>query len=436
MKFINDEVINTNNINSNEYQRCLVLAEIENQINRHYELEKVLNSIVDATSKYLPATGGSSICLWNAKDEEYYISAANVPGEDRNVTAQRVRKKGGATRWIIDNCRPFIMPDIKKDPFIANTLLSETGLNAYAGVPLLHEGKAIGVLYALDKKPRDYSKEDIDFLNELANRAAVAILKVQVYEELRKTNQMLAEKTQMLEQANRELKDFAHVISHDLKSPLYAVSTVVQWLIKDHSEKLDEDGKSLVKLIEKRMYQMKNLIEGILRYSSIGQISTDFEEINLNKLIHEVIDMLNCPENIQIIVQENLPKLFFEKIRIHQIFQNLISNAINAIDKDCGKITISYMDKGNNHLFKITDNGVGIEPGHFKSIFKMFFKNPLAKNKEKSTGIGLSVVKKIIDLYKGEIWFESERNVGTTFYFTLPKTTFVCDNLNDEEEIK
>ncbi len=416
--------INENNIkdfDANLYSRRLVLAEIENVINRPYELQVVLDSIVEATRQYLPASGGASICLWDKENEEYFISSSNVEGQSKTVTAQRVRKKGGATRWIIDNCQPIIMPDIRTDPFTANPLLYETHLKAYAGVPLLYEGKAMGVLYALDKNVREYSGEDVSFLFELANRASVAISKVQVYEQLRKANQMLAEHGKMLEQANRELKDFAHVISHDLKAPLYAVSGLVQWLIKDHSTNINADGQKMLKLIEKRMFQMKDLIEGILKYSGIGIVGDNYETIDLGQLICEIIEMLEKPAHIKIEIQQNMPAIIIEKIKIHQVFQNLISNAINAIDKEYGIINISYDDLGSHYKFSIKDNGVGIEESHLDKVFKMFYKNPQKKNKEASTGIGLSVVKKIIELYGGKIWCESEKGIGTTFYFTLPK---------------
>ena len=144
------------------------------------------------------------------------------------------------------------------------------------------------------------------------------------------------------------------------------------------------------------------------------------EKIDLNDLVKGVIDLLAVPDNIKITIEDKLPEYTANRTRLTEVFQNLLSNPIKYIDKPEGIIKISCTDEGNEWKFGITDNGPGIEEKNFEKIFKIFQMLD-AKPSDQSTGIGLTIVKKIIDLYKGRIWVESEKGKGTTFYFTLPK---------------
>lgn len=188
------------------YQRQAALAEIELSINQQYELQATLNHITVVVTELLPATGGSSVILWDGEHEEFYVSASTVPGQPPQMTAKRVRRQGGATRWIVENREPVIVSDIRHDPFTANQMLPEYALHAYAGIPLLIDDRAIGVLYALDNHIREYSEDDLNFLHSLANRAALVIEKVRLYEELRAANQKLQQESMEKAQVIDELQ--------------------------------------------------------------------------------------------------------------------------------------------------------------------------------------------------------------------------------------
>lgn len=177
------------------YRRQAALAEIELSINQPDELQATLNRITQVATELLPASGGASVLLWNAESEAFYVSASTVPGQPPQMTAKRVRQQEGATRWIVDHREPVIVSDIRHDPFTANRMLPEYGLHAYAGIPLLAQGQAIGVLYALDNHIREYTEDDLSFLDSLASRAALVIEKVRLYEELRTANQKLREES-------------------------------------------------------------------------------------------------------------------------------------------------------------------------------------------------------------------------------------------------
>jgi signal transduction histidine kinase len=238
--------------------------------------------------------------------------------------------------------------------------------------------------------------------------------------ERKKAEQRQAQLLEQLEKINKELNDFAYVISHDLKAPLRGIKTLTEWITTDYADKLDENGKEQMNLLERRVDRMHNLIDGVLQYSRVGRVKEDMVQINLNELIPEVIDSLAPPENISITIETKLPTIKYEQTRIMQVFQNLLSNAIKYMDKPQGQIKIGCIEENGFWKFSVADNGPGIEEKYFEKIFQMF-QTLAPRDESESTGVGLTVVKKIIEMYKGSVWVESEVGNGSTFFFTLPK---------------
>ncbi|MDO9033934.1 MAG: ATP-binding protein [Methanoregula sp.] len=222
-----------------------------------------------------------------------------------------------------------------------------------------------------------------------------------------------------LEIANNELKDFAYIVSHDLKAPLRAIGSLSQWLYADYKDKIDPDGKVQLDLLVNRVNRMQSLIEGILEYSRVGRVSEVKVTINSNTLLREIIDSLSPPSHISIVVDSPLPDIYYEKTRIRQVFANLIGNAIKYMDKPQGEIHIGCMQDGSYWKFSVKDNGPGIDKKYYERVFQIF-QTLHARDEVESTGIGLTIVKKIIEMYGGKIWIESELGKGSTFYFTIP----------------
>ncbi|MER3446129.1 MAG: hypothetical protein C4291_04495 [Candidatus Dadabacteria bacterium] len=223
-----------------------------------------------------------------------------------------------------------------------------------------------------------------------------------------------------LESVNQELNDFAYIVSHDLKAPLRAIGSLANWILADYTDKFDEDGKEQMNLLLSRVKRMHDLIEGILQYSRVGRIREDKIEINLNELVTGVIDIIASPENINVKIENELPTIMCEKTRIQQVFQNLLSNAIKFMDKPKGEVKIGCIENDGYWRFSVADNGPGIDEKHFAKIFQIF-QTLSPRDEFESTGIGLSVVKKIVEMYGGKIWVESKVGYGSTFFFTLPK---------------
>ncbi|WP_346750207.1 PAS domain-containing protein [Splendidivirga corallicola] len=230
-----------------------------------------------------------------------------------------------------------------------------------------------------------------------------------------------------IKKTNEELKDFAHIVSHDLKAPLRAINSLAQWIVQDYKDRLDENGQKQFELLIGRVKKMEQLIDGILQYSRAGQSNEERESVNLDELLLDVIDLISPPEHIKVEIKGSLPRISAERTRLQQVFQNLISNAIKYNDKEEGRVWISCENVNNFWQFGISDNGPGIEESHFDKIFQIF-QTLQSQSTYESTGIGLTIVKKTVELYGGKIWLESEIGKGTTFYFTIPIQ-------NQEEEV-
>ncbi|MHC4062215.1 MAG: sensor histidine kinase [Planctomycetota bacterium] len=237
-----------------------------------------------------------------------------------------------------------------------------------------------------------------------------------------------------VESINQELKDFAYVVSHDLKAPLRGIRTLADWLSTDFADKLDENGKEQMNLLLVRVERMHSLINGVLQYSRVGRVKEEETQVNLNELITDVIDMVAAPENMTITVENELPVLGCEKTAIVQVFQNLLSNAVKYIDKPKGQIQIGCVEETDFWKFSVTDNGPGIEEKHFERIFRIF-QTLSPRDELESTGIGLTVVKKILELHGGRVWVESKMGEGTTFFFTLPKSRKEVEDAEVEANI-
>lgn len=221
-----------------------------------------------------------------------------------------------------------------------------------------------------------------------------------------------------LAKSNNELQEYAHIVSHDLKSPLRSINALISWIKEDNQEVLDAGSLQNIALIETTLEKMEQLITDILNYSSIGAEINVSENVDTNELVKELKQILFFPEHISLIIKSKLPVIKGDQTKLQQLFQNLISNAVKFIDKDKGLIEIDVIDKKSFYEFSVKDNGIGIEPKYHEKIFKIF--HSLNRSKE-STGIGLSIVKKIVDLHDGNIWLKSKPGLGTTFFFSLKK---------------
>lgn len=218
---------------------------------------------------------------------------------------------------------------------------------------------------------------------------------------------------------NKEIRDFINIVSHDLKAPLRAISQLASWIADDNKDRLDEKGKEHLDLLLMRTRRMHNMLDGLLEYSNAGRIRGEAVQVDTGKIISEVIKSIASPENIHFLVHD-LPKITIDPHQISLIFKHLIENSVRFMDKPEGTIEIGFGDLGSSWELFVKDNGKGIEERHFERIFQIF-QTLSPRDQLESIGVGLAIVKKLVELNGGNVAIESEIGKGSTIRFKLPK---------------
>jgi signal transduction histidine kinase len=229
----------------------------------------------------------------------------------------------------------------------------------------------------------------------------------------------LSKNISLLKRSNEELDQFAHIVSHDMKSPLRGINNVVTWIEEDHKHELSPKVDQYLHIIKERIVRGENLIEGILSYARVGREDLERETVDLNLLVSEILENLPADKGIRVEVMP-LPILYSEKFLLFQVFSNLIGNAIKYNDKELGRVKVYCEEHLSEYEFFVEDNGIGIAAPYHKKIFTIF-QTLSDRGTTTSTGVGLAIVKKILDGKKKNILLRSEPGKGSLFSFTWPK---------------
>lgn len=353
----------------------------------------------------------------------YEWCAKDIAPEIDNL--QEVSLNDFIPEWIDahKNGEAFYAEDVsllpKDGEFGLRAILESQGIKSLITIPKIKNNELIGFVgFDSVKKIHQYSENEKNILFVFANMLVNIIQRKENEEFIKEQEQKKEELLNYLSIQNEELNDYAQAVSHDLKAPLINIHTLVNWFIEDNKEALGENFFNPLKEVLFNVEKMDLLIKGILAYSSIDKLESEDRPIHLNTMIDEVLKTILIPSNIEIKIQENLPVLYGNTLKFKQVFQNLIQNAIKYNDKENGIIEVGFTEKNEYFEFFVKDNGIGIHPDYFHKIFKVFTK---LESTSSSSGIGLSIVKKIIQSYDGSIWVESKEGKGTTFYFTILK---------------
>jgi PAS domain S-box-containing protein len=381
------------------------------------DINEIAREIVNNIAEYLD-TKDCVIYLvdHNNGTLEQIASYGDKSDYDKNNNGSIVLSIGqGIVGNVVQTRTSEIIKDTSKDD---RYIIEDEQRFSEITVPIMSEGKVIGIIDSEHKDENFYTQEHITTLESIASLVAIKLRTAVSIRERKKAEAQTEQLLKELEKSNDSLQEYAHVVSHDLKSPLRSINALMSWIKEDNDGKFDEASLQNFGLIEMTLEKMEQLISEILLYSSVDSETLENQDVDLNLLIEGLKHILFIPSHISIIVRNNLPIVFGERAKLQQLFQNLISNAIKFNNKKKGIIEINFSEKKSFYQFSIKDNGLGIEKKFHDKIFKIF--HSLNESKE-STGIGLSIVKKIVDLHEGQIWLESEPEKGTTFFFTLKK---------------
>ncbi len=247
---------------------------------------------------------------------------------------------------------------------------------------------------------------------------------VELQQRVQERTAELANKATALERINQELDQFAYVVSHDLKAPLRAIANLSEWIEEDIADSLTDDTRKQMTLLRGRVARMNDLIHGILQYSRVGRIDDDVESVDVNELLQEIIAGLVVPEGFVINIAPDMPVFETARIPLSQVFANLLSNAIKYHHQPGqGHVEVGVRKVDDEfYEFSVRDDGPGIAPEYHEKVFGIF-QTLNARDEVESTGVGLSIVKKIVETQGGKIIIESAEGEGSTFRFTVPKTT-------------
>jgi PAS domain S-box-containing protein len=236
---------------------------------------------------------------------------------------------------------------------------------------------------------------------------------------LRSSEQRFRELAEMLEARNRELDQFAYVTSHDLKAPLRGIANLAQWVEEDLGDAVTDEARQHLDLLRGRVTRMEGLIDAILQYSRVGRIAGAVERVDVAELVDDVVDLLAPSETVSVTVEPGMPVLLTERLPLQQVFQNLIGNALKHGGTDV-RVSVSCRERGNHYEFAVADDGPGIPPQYHERIFGIF-QTLASRDKVEGSGLGLALIKKIVEHQNGRVWLESAPGTGSTFFFSWPR---------------
>jgi two-component system sensor kinase len=299
--------------------------------------------------------------------------------------------------------------------------------------PIFVRGRATACFYVLHRRVAGLFAEDERRLADfIAAIAGAALENAAGFEELHELNATLEQKVSQrtadlnarkdeLARSNRELEQFAYVASHDLQEPLRTVSSYCKLLVQRSEGQLDDKSRQYVEQAVEAAGRMRTLIKDLLTYSRVGRTGNPFQSINCNNVVDQALANLSLriEETEAKVTRDELPAVHGDPTQLLQLFQNLIGNAIKFRGERQPHVHITAEREDSKWLFKIRDNGIGMEPENYERVFLIFQR---LHNRESyaGTGIGLAVCKKTVEQHGGQIWVESELGQGSTFYFTLP----------------
>lgn len=391
----------------------------ENEAARIAELKKykLLDTFsendFDNITKLVAAICEVPIALITLLDLERNFFKSHV-GVDFNQSPRNISFCGHA---ILEDDEIFIVEDATKDErFDDNPLVTENQAVFYAGVPLINpNGFKLGTLCVFDHKPRQLTDVQIISLKALAKQVVNLI-------ELRKKNSLLIEIQKELQNRNERLETFAHVVSHDLKSPLANITSLTRFLKEENIENLSTDSKMYLDYIEDSSLTLKNYINGILKFYKADELlDSQKEDVLLKELFDKISEVLISDDTLFDFPMAGTLKNV-NKAALTQIFLNLIDNSLKYNLNEKRIVSVKYIDETDFHKFAITDNGMGIDLGVQEEIFNLFKTTGIKdRDGKEGTGIGLATVKSLVSKLGGTISLDSEPGKGSTFTFTVQK---------------
>ncbi|WP_437743691.1 ATP-binding protein [Sorangium sp. So ce1504] len=339
------------------------------------------------------------------------LRAMSPPRPDAPAGVSAVLR-AGRSEWMAD------IPDAAIESAALSPehlrLIRSLGLRSYVVVPLRGRDRTIGALTLVHAESgRRFSQADVALAEELGSRVALLIDNARRFQEAQSL-------IRALERTNAELDQFAYVTSHDLKAPLRGIASLAQWIEEDLSDKLTADTRHQMELLRGRVRRMEALIEGILAYSRATRFRQKPESVDLERLAREVVELIAPRPPARVTLDVPPATLRTYRVPLQQVLMNLITNGLKHAGREDAAVSVSAREQGDRVEVSVSDNGPGIAPAFQEKVWGMF-QTLQARDKVESTGIGLAIVRKIVESRGGRAWVESDGKSGATFRFTWPR---------------
>ncbi len=399
------------------------INEFAHAISSTLDLPGILEIVTRVSAELIGADTGTVSIMSEDGTEMTSVYSFNEYPNLKEIIAE-----GQGLTWLAyKKSRPIILDEYSQHPE-AIPEWSASGLRAYMAVPIMNAEKRLGVLTLYNRTPeRKFTQRDLSLIEAIAQEVAIAIQNARLFNALQKeltehkqTQDKLQGLIYELEAKNAELERFTYSVSHDLKSPLVTIGGFLGFLEADIQKGETQRIKNTINRIRDAAKKMQRLLDELLELSRIGRLINPPVQVPFGDLVSEALELAHgqlTGRQVRVEVEADLPSVNVDRVRMVEVLQNLIVNATKFMGKEADPIIeIGMQIKNEEQVFFVRDNGVGIAPEYHKKVFGLFDK---LDAKSDGTGIGLALVKRIVEVHGGTIWVESEPGEGATFFFTL-----------------
>jgi signal transduction histidine kinase len=406
-------------ISSISYQDIQLLNQIGQDFSSHLDFDKVIHTIMMRVKNVLRCEA-SSVILYDEEDESLVFYAASGIGS-RKIRGLKVPRGKGFAWWVFDNQAPVVVDDPLKDERFYSGIdkITHNKTRSLICVPIRKKDRVLGVIEGINKVEGTFTDGDLDLLTSISQFAGISIENSIIHKNLEEKNKKLA----ML---NKEMEEFVHIVSHDLQTPIASIEGYVGLIKSEMNDVLtsNRDLNTYITRIAENCRHTFHFIRRLLSFIKLSETNISVQEFDPTSVLDDVLVVLEDDirsTHAKIVDNLHIRRVSFDRSIFYHILLNLIQNSLKyAITDKKPLIEIGDEEENGWVNFFIRDNGPGISKGDRERIFK-FYERGDSLGPVDGFGVGLAFVKKAVEMFEGKVWVETEKNKGSTFYFSIKR---------------